>query len=119
MIDVLVWENTIWGIPYPSVNGYAVCVFNYGETILDFFDVLETINEAAVTILKSPPDWQTYNDEDETTILLKKTFDDITIGGGPITDDLQYGLQKEIKTPALNDMETVTSYGWHKILDIT
>ena len=57
MIDDLVWENTIGGIPYPSVNGYAVCVFNYGEVVLDTTGDLETINEAAVRILKTPPNW--------------------------------------------------------------
>ena len=88
MFDGNTWGNTIWGIPYPSVNGYAICVFNYGEEVLDLFDVLESIVEAAVRILKTPPTWTNYGDEDETTLKLIKFFDDVAAGGGPITDDL-------------------------------
>jgi hypothetical protein len=83
--------GTIVGIPYPSANAYAVCVFNFGEKALDLFDVLETITEAAIRILATPPTWETYGEDSEITQKLIKFFDDVTIGGGPITSEIQYG----------------------------
>jgi len=116
--DVRTYGLILEWIPYWSVNGYSLCMFNYGESFLDLVGVLITITETAALNLETPPTWANYAEEDPTTQMLKTYFEDPKIGGGPITSKLQYNEITGITNPAYDDMLAAPAYGWYEITDV-
>jgi hypothetical protein len=62
-------------------------------------------NSMKYILMNTEPEWTNFDDTDADTLMIKKYYTDVTLGGGPIAGKLQYGSFKDIATPIFEDID--------------
>ena len=68
-----------------------------------------------INLLETMPNFEQYNEEHEHTKTIKEYWSTSTIGGGPLTRDINTMFTPDIKNPLLNLISTSTNYGYYEI----
>jgi len=71
-----------------------------------------------IDAFETNPNWNRYGPNDETTKSIKRYWTEPAFGGGPITKDLRISDSVGLKTPILNSISNVPTYGFYEITRI-